>query len=111
MLADVPAIASGLAKLLKLAIEGLPVGAHAGIANEPLFGMSFGHILCKLYPIDPDHLRSTFSFLLGAQLDIQSMAAIELGCVERPSPEAAKRCAAGAGLDGDHREHSESIRR
>jgi hypothetical protein len=44
---DVPAAASGLAKLLKLAVQGLPVGADAGIADEPFFGMSFGHILCK----------------------------------------------------------------
>jgi hypothetical protein len=29
------------------------------------------------------------------------MAAIRLGCVERSSPEAAERCTAGAGLDGD----------
>jgi hypothetical protein len=42
-----------------------------------------------------------FLLLLGAQLDIHSMAALRLGCVERSSPEAAKRCAAGAGLDGD----------
>jgi hypothetical protein len=34
---DVPAAASGLAKLLKLAVEGLPVGADAGIADEPFF--------------------------------------------------------------------------
>ena len=32
---DVPAVASGGAKLLKLAIEGLPVGADAGIADKP----------------------------------------------------------------------------
>jgi hypothetical protein len=44
---DVPAGASGLAKLLKLAVEGLPVGADAGIAEEPFFGVSFVHILCK----------------------------------------------------------------
>jgi hypothetical protein len=25
----------------------LPVGADAGIADEPFFGVSFGHILCK----------------------------------------------------------------
>ena len=31
-----------------LAVERLPVGADAGIADEPFFGMSFGHILCKL---------------------------------------------------------------
>jgi hypothetical protein len=44
---DVPAAASRLAKLLKLAVEGLPVGRDAGIADEPFFGISFGHILCK----------------------------------------------------------------
>jgi MFS family permease len=31
----------------KLRVEGLPVGADAGIAEEPFFGVSFGHILCK----------------------------------------------------------------
>ena len=36
-----------------LAVEGLPVGADPGIADEPFFRMIFGHILCKLYPIDP----------------------------------------------------------
>ena len=50
---DVAAAASGGAKLLKLAVEGLPVGADPGIADEPFFRMIFGHILCKLYPIDP----------------------------------------------------------
>jgi hypothetical protein len=44
---DVPAAASGLAKLLKLAVEGLPVGADAGFAEEPFFGVSIVHILCK----------------------------------------------------------------
>ena len=34
--------------LAKLRVERLPVGADAGIADEPFFGMSFGHILCKL---------------------------------------------------------------
>ena len=42
---DVPAGASGLTKLLKLAVEGLPVSGHAGVADEPFFGVSFGHIL------------------------------------------------------------------
>ena len=42
---DVPAAASGGAKLLKLGVEGLPVGADAGIADEAVFGVSFGHIL------------------------------------------------------------------
>jgi hypothetical protein len=31
--------------LLKLAVEGLPVSADAGIADQPFFQMSFGHIL------------------------------------------------------------------
>ena len=44
---SVPAAASGGAKLLKLAVEGLPVGADAGIAHRAFFGGSFGHILCK----------------------------------------------------------------
>ena len=44
---DVPAAASGGAKLLKLAVEGLAHGADAGIADEAFFGVSFGHILCK----------------------------------------------------------------
>ena len=44
---DVPAGASGPAKLLKLAVEGLPVGANAGVPDRPFFGVSFGHILCK----------------------------------------------------------------
>jgi len=41
---DVPAVAPCLAQLLKLAVEGLPVGRNAGIADEPFFRMSFGHI-------------------------------------------------------------------
>ena len=44
---DVAAAASGGAELLKLAVEGLPVSRDAGIAEEPFFGLSFGHILCK----------------------------------------------------------------
>jgi hypothetical protein len=43
---DVSAGASGGAKLLKLGVEGLPVGADAGISDEAL-EVSFGHILCK----------------------------------------------------------------
>jgi hypothetical protein len=35
---DVPARASGRAKLLKLGVEGLPVGADAGVADNPLMG-------------------------------------------------------------------------
>ena len=30
-----------------LAIEGLSVGAYAGIADKAFFGVSFVHILCK----------------------------------------------------------------
>src|SRR5690349_4616082 len=45
---DVPAAASGSAKLLKLVVEGLPVGADAGIADEPFFGASFDHKLMTL---------------------------------------------------------------
>jgi PD-(D/E)XK nuclease superfamily len=41
----VPAAASGRAQLLKLGVEGLPVGADARIADEAFFGMSFGHNL------------------------------------------------------------------
>jgi hypothetical protein len=44
---DVPAAASGLAKLAKLAVEGLPVGADTDIADKAFFGKSFGRILCK----------------------------------------------------------------
>jgi hypothetical protein len=32
-----PAAASGGAELLKLSVEGLPLGADAGIANQPFF--------------------------------------------------------------------------
>jgi hypothetical protein len=42
---DVSAAAPRRPKLLKLAVEGLPVGADAGIADEPFLRMSFGHIL------------------------------------------------------------------
>jgi hypothetical protein len=44
---DVPAAASSGAELVKLAVEGLPVGVDAGIANEAFFGVSFRPILCK----------------------------------------------------------------
>ena len=43
---DVPAAASGGAKLLKLAVEGLPIGADAGIADEP-FGGEFRSCLIQ----------------------------------------------------------------
>src|SRR5262249_39828232 len=42
---DIPATASGGAKLYKLAVEGLPHGADAGIADEPFFRMNFDHNL------------------------------------------------------------------
>ena len=48
---DVPAAASGLARLLKLAVEGLPVGRDAGIADSPFLKASFVHILCKRKPL------------------------------------------------------------
>src|SRR5205823_3826233 len=38
---DVAAAASGGAKLLKLAVEALPHGTDAGIADKPFFGVSF----------------------------------------------------------------------
>jgi len=46
--ADVPAAASCGPELLKLAVEGLPVGADAGIPDEPFFGMCFDDILRQL---------------------------------------------------------------
>src|SRR5205807_10428721 len=48
---DVPAAASGGAKLLKLAVEGLPVGADAGIADKPFFGVSFDHTYDAYKPL------------------------------------------------------------
>jgi hypothetical protein len=42
---NVPAAASGLAKLLTLAVERLPVGGYAGIADEPFLGINSGHNL------------------------------------------------------------------
>jgi len=45
--ADIAAAASGLAKLVKLRVKGLPVCRYAGLADEAFFSMSFGHILCK----------------------------------------------------------------
>ena len=42
---DIPAAASGGAQWLKLSVEGLPIGADAGIADEAFFGVIFGHIL------------------------------------------------------------------
>ena len=44
---DVPAAASGGAKLLKLPVECLPVGADAGIADEPFFGGEFRSYLMQ----------------------------------------------------------------
>jgi hypothetical protein len=37
--------ASGGAKLVELGVEGLPVGADPGVADEAFFEVSFGHIL------------------------------------------------------------------
>ena len=45
---DIPAAAPGGAELLKLAVEGLPVGRDAGITDQPFFGICFGHILRQL---------------------------------------------------------------
>ena len=42
---DVPAAASGGAELVELAIEALPVGRDAGIADKAFLRMRFGHIL------------------------------------------------------------------
>jgi hypothetical protein len=42
---DVPAAASGGAKLLKLAVVGLPVSADASIVETAILRMSSGHIL------------------------------------------------------------------
>jgi hypothetical protein len=39
---NVPAAASGSAKLVKLRVERLPVGADAGVADEVFFEVSFG---------------------------------------------------------------------
>jgi hypothetical protein len=45
---DVPAAASGSAKLVKLRVERLPIGADAGVADEVFFGVTFGHILRQM---------------------------------------------------------------
>jgi hypothetical protein len=45
---DVPAAAPGGPELLKLAIEGLPIGADASVPDEPFFEMCFDHILRQL---------------------------------------------------------------
>jgi hypothetical protein len=37
--------------LLKLAVEGLPVGADAGIADKAFFGVSFDHIYANHNPL------------------------------------------------------------
>jgi hypothetical protein len=42
---DVPVAASCAVQLLKLAVEGLPLGGYASIADKPFFGMSFDHNL------------------------------------------------------------------
>jgi hypothetical protein len=44
--------AARAAKLLKLGVERLAVGADAGIAERAVLRVSFGHILCKSQPID-----------------------------------------------------------
>jgi len=44
---DVAGGASCRAQLLKLAVERLPVGRDAGIADRPIIEVSFGHVLCK----------------------------------------------------------------
>jgi hypothetical protein len=41
----VPGAASGSAKLPKLAVEGLPIGGDAGIADQAFFGLNFSHNL------------------------------------------------------------------
>jgi DNA invertase Pin-like site-specific DNA recombinase len=35
------------AELVELRVKGLPVSRDAGIADEAVFRVSFGHILCK----------------------------------------------------------------
>jgi hypothetical protein len=45
LLVDATAGASRRAQLLKLAVEALPVGRYAGIADEPFLRMNFRHIL------------------------------------------------------------------
>jgi hypothetical protein len=47
---DVPAAPSGGANLLKLAIEGLPVSADAGIADKPFFSGSVAVISYETFP-------------------------------------------------------------
>jgi hypothetical protein len=42
---DVPITAPGGAQLIKLRVEGLPVGADTGVADKAFFGISSGHIL------------------------------------------------------------------
>jgi hypothetical protein len=42
---DVPAAASGSAKLLKLRVKRLPASRDTGVADEAFFGISFGHTL------------------------------------------------------------------
>ena len=54
---DIPAAASGGAKLVKLGIECLPIGADAGVADEVFFGMSFSHILRQPQLLDRQEAR------------------------------------------------------
>jgi hypothetical protein len=45
LVVNVSAASSGSEKLVKLRVEGLPVGADAGVADKAVFGVSFDHIL------------------------------------------------------------------
>ena len=55
---DVPAAASVRTQLFKLAVERLPVGADAGIAEAAVLRVSCGHILRQVSP-DPAGARTT----------------------------------------------------
>ena len=61
LLVDVPAAASGGAQLLKLSVEGLPVGRDAGVADKAFFGISFDPILWQTQPFDQQGARE-FAF-------------------------------------------------
>jgi hypothetical protein len=47
---DVPAAASRRAQLLKLAVEGLPVSAHAGIADRAFWGEFRSYLMQTVTP-------------------------------------------------------------
>ena len=49
---DIPAAVPGGAQLLKLAVEGLPVGADVGVADQAFFGVNFGHMLRQSQLLD-----------------------------------------------------------